>query len=117
MNYVAIDHITPVLKRVVPGQQQAILSLLKQHEVQVAPSEINFMRSPTAGLCRLTAKEKVVCAMLLQGKSYREIAEYTKCTYRTIVNNTNKVMKKTNCHSRLQLVYWLKTHMSTTFPD
>lgn len=112
-----MDHITPVLKRVVPGCTQAILSLLKQHEVNVAPAEIDFMRSSTAGLCRLTAKEKVVCALLLQGKSYKEIATYTNCAYRTIVNNGNGIMRKTGTHSRLQLVYWLKTHMSSTFPD
>lgn len=117
MNYVAIDHITPVLKRVVPGCTQVILTLLRQHEVKIAQHELDFMRSPSAGLCRLTDNEKTVCNYLLKGKSYKEIAALTNRKYAAVVNNGKMVLQKTGTHSRLQLVFWLRTNMSTTFPD
>jgi DNA-binding CsgD family transcriptional regulator len=52
----------------------------------------------------LTAAERVVFQLILDGKSTREIASTRGCAERTVANQIASVFQKFNVHSRCELV-------------
>jgi DNA-binding CsgD family transcriptional regulator len=117
MSYVAITDVRSALRRIVPGREQAILSLLKPKEISSIERDLDFTKPVPVRVCplKLTPMERELCVMLLQGKTYADIGAITGKRPHTIYNAVMRINMRTGCKGRQHLVYWLKINMSKEF--
>lgn len=55
-------------------------------------------------IANLTSKEKAIVNMLSKGSSYKQIAESMSISPRTVEWHVGNVARKTQCHSRIEIV-------------
>jgi DNA-binding NarL/FixJ family response regulator len=57
-------------------------------------------------LCAITAAESLVLQRLLQGLSNKAIAAALVLSPRTVESHISRLLAKTGCHTRTQLLLW-----------
>ena len=81
------------------------IEAIKDNNFWLSPSLIeNFFNKEDLSFSNLTAREKEIAKLLLEGFSYQEIADKLNITLRTVKAHATNIYKKYNVKNRIQFM-------------